>query len=397
MSRSSAVAAAFVVAFTAACGSEGGSSTADSGVVVDTGAVIDSGVPDSGVEDAGGVEDAALVDAGPSCPPPSRLDESDGKCRATITAWTESTPLPQGLDHHGTVIAAGGSGTHLHVIGGNDYRRTYAEVHSAPIAEDGSIGAWITGPLLPETRSGMGVVAVDAFVVVAGGRVRVGRDLSEVLVARIGASGILGDWQPAPRLPSTAFHLALVAHGDRLVVTGGLLGSTATTAVYGARISVDGAVSEWSRLRDLPEPRSHHGAVVHAGAIYLAGGLAGNPAASPTLHRDVLRAELLADGSLGEWVTVGALPENHATHSAVVVGDELWLLGGVEENATFSDDILAATFADDGTLGEFRVLGRLPRGRGHVHQTPVHRGKLYSVGGSANRVLSSAADVATLE
>ena len=41
-----------------------------------------------------------------------------------------------------------------------------------------------------------------------------------------------------------------------------------------------------------------------------------------------------------------------------------------------------APLKDDGTFGEWEEMASLPKARAHVHHTPVHAGRFYSVGGN---------------
>jgi hypothetical protein len=76
------------------------------------------------------------------------------------------------------------------------------------------------------------------------------------------------------------------------------------------------------------------------------------------------------------------MPHAYATHSAFVYRAALWVVGGVEDNARFSELVWRAPLGRDGTLGAWsQVAQPLPFGRGHVHQTPVIGGRVYSIGG----------------
>jgi N-acetylneuraminic acid mutarotase len=121
--------------------------------------------------------------------------------------------------------------------------------------------------------------------------------------------------------------------------------------------------------------------VIDRGAVYVVGGLGGNPARQPVQHKSVLRAVIARDGTLGEWQNIGELPHSYATHSAFVHGDALWVVGGVEDNATFSQRVWRAPLSRAGAIGSWSEVQPLPFGRGHVHVTPVIGGRVYSVGG----------------
>ena len=60
----------------------------------------------------------------------------------------------------------------------------------------------------------------------------------------------------------------------------------------------------------------------------------------------------------------------------------VWLLGGVEDMQRFVDDVWRAPIDAEGGLGEWTAIEPgLPAARGHVHVTPVVRGRIYSLGG----------------
>ena len=46
------------------------------------------------------------------------------------------------------------------------------------------------------------------------------------------------------------------------------------------------------------------------------------------------------------------------------------------------DTVRRAKVNDDGTLGAFELMAPLIKARAHVHNTPIHAGLIYSVGGN---------------
>jgi N-acetylneuraminic acid mutarotase len=181
----------------------------------------------------------------------------------------------------------------------------------------------------------------------------------------------------------------MLLHDEWLYLTGGLEARESVPAVFRARVDRDGALGAWEKLPDLPRPRSHHAMVVHRGALYLIGGLDGNPAGANTPLDDVIRAEIRGDGTLGEWKEVSKLPHAYGTHASAVAADALWLFGGVEDNARFVNVVLRAPLARNGSLGAWvPVEPGLPAARSHVHQVPVLDGRAYSVAGSNRRVVT---------
>lgn len=308
-------------------------------------------------------------------------------------AWSAGPALEQGRDHH--AVFAGGN--RLYVAGGTNYRDFYADVWSAPVRPDGSVGAWERMPDLPAVRAGSAGVVVDGLAVFIAGQIKDLSKVADVYTAHVKLDGTLEAWTPAPPLPAGRFHHAATVHGNAIYVTGGQ-GPTNTSEaeVYVARVE-NGRLSEWREVGRMPRPRSHHASLVHDGHLYVVAGLDGNPAGGPALYTDVRRAAIRDDGTLGEWQLASLMPYAYGTHSAFVHGGAMYVMGGVEDNFRFSDRVWRAPFRPDGRLGAWEELNPgLPATRGHVHVTPVIGDRVYSVGGSAMRQVRAQLDVGVL-
>lgn len=336
--------------------------------------VVSSLAAPLGAQDANarvtGASPAAAVPAAPAASAPIR--------------WTPGSAFPVALDHHVTFITSGTKGDFLHVIGGNDGGRISSSAWQATIAKDGSIGAWEKEQALPAARAGMAFATDGRWAVIAGGKATVQDVSQDVYIASIWGDGRLGAWKATPfGLPAKRFHTGAVIANGYVYVIGGNDGTNATSSVYRAKIGRGGEVSAWTTLDSLPGPRSHQAAFVYDNAIYLVAGMAGNPMGDAKPLGDVLRATINKDGSLGTWQAISQLDAAFATHAAVVHDGYLYVIGGVEDNKTMSDRVLRAPLQKDGSLGTWEsTSATLPAPRAHVHQVPVLRDHLYSVGGS---------------
>jgi hypothetical protein len=324
-----------------------------------------------------------------SCPVGSHARE------ATPAGWANAPSLAKARDHHVTFVVEAGGGPFLYALGGVQNMTTaLKDGERTAIAAKGSLGPW-QSVSIPEPILGGGVAVVGTTVVITAG-IRAGAGGKAALsakcnVAAVGADGSL-QWSTCLDLAETLFHHAMVASGDHLYVVGGLTGAGKdnTAKVEIATIS-GGKIGAWSDGMALPDKRSHHGLAVGTNALYVTGGLKGDPAGANTGYRDVLRAPIAADGSLGAWATVGELPANLGTHSSFVWLGQLYVLGGVEGDIHNTDAVRRAPIAADGTVGAWETLPPLPKKRAHAHQTPLFRGFVHSVGGAFEH--SSIADV----
>jgi hypothetical protein len=318
-----------------------------------------------------------------------------GSCEATLDGWTDGPALAQARDHHLTFVAPTATGARLYVAGGAiDAMTPISSVEFAPIAKDGSVGAWQAGKDLPDTMMGASIAIVGSTIVVSGGyRTTGGLNISKKTETnQVQPDGSLGDWVEGPELSAIRFHHAMAAWKDSVYVVGGITGNgTTETDVVERAVVTDGTLGAWSPVTALPHPWSHHSVVAYQGALYVTGGLNGNPALATSYLVDVIRAPIHDDGTLGDWVKIGELPQALATHASFTLGDDLFVVGGVHSNLYDSKDVLRATLSDDGMLGTWEMLPALPKARKHVHQTPLFNGFVYSVAGAAGA--TSIADV----
>ncbi|HYJ80294.1 MAG TPA: hypothetical protein VEW03_11855 [Longimicrobiaceae bacterium] len=303
-------------------------------------------------------------------------------------AWRAGPSIRGPRDHHVVFSFQASGGSYLYVAGGTDYRQMLGGVLRSRLAADGTPGPWTEVAQLPAPLAGASAAVVGSRVVLTGGQVAADsgmrglRRVAETYVASIAADGSLGAWTPGPALPAPRFHHPSVHHGGWVYIPGGQGATAADADVFAARVGADGAPGEWQRMRPLPRARSHHAALVHDGHLYVVGGLDGDPAGHAALYTDVLRAPIAADGTLGEWRIVGRMPHAYATHSAFVHDGALWVLGGVEDNLRFVATVWRAPLQPNGSVGAWQEVGPgLPVARGHVHQTPVIDGRVYSIGG----------------
>jgi hypothetical protein len=214
-----------------------------------------------------------------------------------------------------------------------------------------------------------------------GGETAAG-EIADVVSAPIDDTGAVGAWAPQAMLPIVRMHGAAALSGSNVYVVGGLdATSTAIANVERATLGADGSIASWEELPALPGPRSHHAMVIAGSTLYVIGGLQGDPAATNTDYLDVLAATIEADGTLGPWTTAGTLPVGIDTASAIVMGGYVYVIGGVEGDA-YVNHVRRALIRPDQSLAAWESSPPLPKGRGHVHQTPLYQGNVYSVGGS---------------
>lgn len=345
------------------------------------------GVPDAGSPepDAGFDAGTPLADAGRTCPDFSH--EADGGC-VTALFWVNAPTGPSPRDHHATALVAGDAGVTLLVVNGVDMSANAGRFDSwyARPAADGSFDAWHAGPKPLFFAVGSGVEVWNQFVYVVSGSTGAA-NTPRVQSLQLNDDGTPGTWREEQSLPNAgAFHVTTTRVGRWLFALGGRdANGIAYANVWRAHIEDDGTLSAWSAARSFPAPRTHHASFASGDTLFVTAGFdnqVGFDDANDVHYSDVLTATVDADtGELSEW-TSRPLGFELSTHSAAVFDGHVFLVGGFDSEFRVLDTVRRAKVNDDGTLGSFELMAPLIKARAHVHNTPIHAGLIYSVGGN---------------
>ncbi|MFI5346382.1 MAG: IPT/TIG domain-containing protein [Elusimicrobiota bacterium] len=148
-------------------------------------------------------------------------------------AWqTAAAQMPGGLWLHGAEAAAG----RLYISGGITYDpfprdQITDAVYSAPLAADGTPGAWREESSLPLGLAGQGLKERHGILYTIGGQEPTFPTVS-VHASAINADGTLAPWTSADPLPIPLYLHGSASGGDSLYVDGGSDGNLGQKAVY---------------------------------------------------------------------------------------------------------------------------------------------------------------------
>lgn len=308
-------------------------------------------------------------------------------------AWSKSATVSRLRNHHTTHALTTPAGAFLYVLGGYDAKGgTQKLVDRAPIAEDGSLGAFVDDTPLPLPLAGHVSAVVGKAFVVAGGMSS--GNSAATYVAPRNDDGTIGAWVKGNPLPHPRMHGGAFVSGNDVYVMGGFSGNSVWNDIVRATLQSDGTLSDWAPAGTLPGPRSHFTVTLLDGYAYFTGGLDKSALTDPPNLKVVTRAHLLSDGTLGEWTDLTPLPGGLATHAAFFYGGHLYVGGGIDDAPMQSKVIYRAALAADHTIGAWEKAAELPTARSHVHQFPVLNGHVYSVAGSIDFNLNSTAEIA---
>jgi len=234
-------------------------------------------------------------------------------------------------------------GKHVYVVDGifdaADAATTKSSVLRASLAEDGTLGAWKEMGALPE---GVRILYSDAMV--EGGALRAfyarlpdNGDGIALATAPVGQGATLGAWQSSTWLPGFRGHpqYALARpEGEKgvayIYALGGYASGDKGNAVLadgaGAALDAAGVPSNSFPVRALPKPTSFGRAIAVDDWLFVIGGK--DEVLTGKGRSDVFAARIGADGALGEWKTVAALPEGRTSHAIAAHGDFVYVTGG---------------------------------------------------------------------
>lgn len=194
-------------------------------------------------------------------------------------------------------------------------------------------------------------------------------------------------WADGPAYPRAVDHHGtwIFEHDGiaTLYVAGGIRQGAGESleAVYNqvsrADIRADGTLGEWTEDTPLPVPTGFHGIATVGGRVYLAGGLSGS-AMSPQLSRRVFVGERGPGGALA-WRELSALPWS-ALHPSLTALDNTLVLVGGTNGQTAQNAVGAATLLADGSISEWTHGANTPEPRSH-HYAFAMDGQLYLAGG----------------
>lgn len=187
-------------------------------------------------------------------------------------------------------------------------------------------------------------------------------------------------------LSAVRVNATVVRYGSFIYVIGGggsaassatrMSGDMLTLGPYGGLLRSDMFVG--TTYGGLPEIRDGAAGVVIGDYIYLIGGMK----SGDTPHNTIIRNKPDAYGNLGVWETVAATLTTAVGYAGVeVVGDEIFILGGQTSATTWTSEVQQLFIQDDGTLEvKSAKLNQLPEAMSHF-KTFFYKGRLYTVGG----------------
>jgi N-acetylneuraminic acid mutarotase len=224
--------------------------------------------------------------------------------------WTRIKDMPEPLTHAGIAV----DGNTVYIIGG------YNGDHPAPGTNhvwkyNTSTNTWSAGPSLPDGRGSGAAARVGRFIhFFAGTNTNRTADKTEHWALNLDT----GKWSARASYPIAVSHLAAVALNGKIYGLGGERGLNERTGNVADVYRYDPATNVWTKLADLPAPRSHFNssAFVRNGRIITIGG-SGNGGTFGLPRNDVNEY----DPATNRWRVLTSLPMALKTPAAALLNN----------------------------------------------------------------------------
>lgn len=213
---------------------------------------------------------------------------------------------------------------------------------------------WYTAGTLSSNRAFSSAVAYNNRLYLLGGRTSSGNNgVNTAQLANINPNGTLGSWTSVTNLPSVRYGHGAQIYNGYLYLIGGNSGGTLQDTVQYIKINDDGTlVSSWASTNSFTSARQNWGGnntVIYGGYMYLMGGCSAINGSGycTAVADDVQLVSINADGSVGNWRTMGGVNTQRMGFGVVAWDNAIYRIGGCSSQDASSGDCLVSLETND--------------------------------------------------
>ena len=185
----------------------------------------------------------------------------------TLGAWTTATSLPATVGYSQAIV----TNNRVYLLGGYSNGSDSSTVYTAPINPDGTLGTWTTSDSLPVAVSYSQAIVTKNRVYLLGGAIDDSYS-ADVYTAPINPDGTLGAWTTSASLPAAVADSQAIVTKNRVYLLGGTIDDSYSADVYTAPINPDGILGAWTTAGSLPATVASSQTIVTKNRVYLLGG-----------------------------------------------------------------------------------------------------------------------------
>lgn len=179
---------------------------------------------------------------------------------------------------------------------------------------------------------------------------------------QIFAVDITNQWFSTTPIYPSASHVSF-SFGNKIYIVGG---SAATGQSHFDVISnipnSDGTLNSWINETNLPVAPIFHSVARKDDNVYIIGGREENSGSINDFIPKVYLGRLNQDGSINNWQEQNPLPKKLGMGAAAIIGDRIYFAGGFNNNE-ISNKVYSASINADGTLGSWIESGVMPQSK----------------------------------
>jgi len=308
------------------------------------------------------------------------LNASDG----SIGSWSTTTAIPTALMGLGAVAYNG----YVYIAGGTtdtDFNNAISTVRYAKIkTSDGTLGSWTATTSMPVSKAILSLEAYNGYLYSVGGRNSA--SLTDVRYAPINGDGSIGSWTAGSSLGTARGGLSAAVYNGYIYALGGNInGGNLTNTTEYAPIKSDGSLGTWTAGPSFTTSRFGLFGYATNGYIYMGGGCTATITGidCSALGNDVQYAQLSADGSMAAWATTSGFSTARAFTNGVAANGYVYVLGGTT-NTSFTTSVADSQYSSISPVGEPRSFGSAGGNFATARQnfgTIAYGGYLYVMGG----------------
>lgn len=270
--------------------------------------------------------------------------------------------MPVRVQMHGSAIV----GNRFYVFGGEVHQSGWSnDCHSAEISDGAQLQQWRREASLPARRAYLTncvevingcIYTISALEAAEANTAesRLNRS-ADVLWTRIGQNGAVTRWNSSP-FPGPPVSIgATCSTSSHLFFTGGTSKQAALAEVRVADIDSDGTPRNWRQVALMPDTRWYHSAAILGDRLYIWGGLPDRKADRPAAVSAVYSALINSDGSLNPWRSEAPMPEPVYSAGGCALNNYVVSVGGRYANA-YPTNVIWTSYLDAGQIREWKML-----------------------------------------
>ena len=299
--------------------------------------------------------------------------------------------------------ATGGPGRRIYVVGGEtpditkDAGVSFTNrVFYTTRQSDGALAPWTETTAVLSHGHGYASVASSGAIVTLGGEVDTPAGATAIPYtsrAAVLPGGTLDTWVDTQALPDPLyFHASVAVNGLVYVIGGSKPGTGPLAKVRFASLAPEGKIGTWTETAPLPVPRSRVAAATDGAHIFVVGGFP--PAGGNSCEPEVLVGTIAPDGQIAAWAPTGVTVASRSP-AVAVFAKKLYVTGGIDCVTGITKTVQIAAIKPDGTLAPFTAGAVLPVER-YGHGAVVLGSQLYVVGGNDGTTSVPSVSVANL-